>query len=345
MVVTKDGDFCAIHQTNPIIFDSTRSEREYFELENREHMRQLMEREYGSNTTHNPIKSRLIYDQNKSQPVPKKKSTTYDQYVIESIEYLRRESERDSDVKLLILINANMSEIEELVGPVFRDITLSDDSEDALTSDPFWTIENNVKVPTGLNSYYLFSYYDSANSVRCFTTFTIKYMLDNSITSHPVTGEEIPEADLNRARKLIELYSSKIGSLNPQAITSPEFTLKTRIEQLFKSFEKFSIYLEASWIMDLDDMTKLRRIATDTTRLVSNNVRSINPNLPSLKLFSTKFPNNPLAAKELILEEWLVLMSKIDRPENQFPIWILICGLKGVIPEIQEKYPDLQIAN
>jgi len=147
-----------------------------------------------------------------------------------------------------------------------------------------------------------------------------------------------------------------------ESTISPEFKLKNRLTRLFQKFHFHSIYFEESWLLSITDPTDLYKIITETEKLIANNIPSINGNLHSLNLFQNrpqkKHPrrvkkigrapvmiddDDPIILKEYIIGEWEKLIGAADNPQNQIPIWILGSGISFVVPEIKQKYPDLEI--
>jgi hypothetical protein len=294
----------------------------------------------------------------KKAPLPVKKNKVLDEQKISTVVNSHKENEDDLEIKLLILVNDDeySEQIKKLIGPVFDDITLSEDEQDPITMDPIWKLDSTgKKIPSNVNKYYLFSYKDSKGKIRCVTIFTIYDMIQNEDYVHPITTEKIPSRDIRRAKKLIDLYNTKIGLFNEdESNLSPEFKLKNRITRLFKKFHIHSIYLEESWLLDISDIGDLYKIIKETEKLVSNNIKTINPNLHGFKVFQRKrmafkgpkgssSGETPLELHEYIVEEWERLIEAADSPQNQIPIWIIASGLSFVVPAVKEKFPDLEV--
>ena len=271
------------------------------------------------------------------------KSTMHEQKT-STIERHYKETEEDLETKLLILISDEYgNKISELVGPVFQDITLSEDDMDPMTFDSIWTIENGIKVPASINKYYLFSWIDSKCKVRCLTIFTVYNMILEQNLVHPITREPISDNDIIRAIELINFYQKKIRLFDEEEDTSsPEFKLKNKLTLLFKKFHKYNVYLEEKWILDIDNKKDLYQIISETNKLISSNIRSINPKLSKSDLFNNKKTScDSFELKTYIIDEWIKLIHCADNPENQLPMWILASGLSCVVPEIKKKYPDI----
>ncbi|XWV26519.1 hypothetical protein QJ857_gp0548 [Tupanvirus soda lake] len=294
----------------------------------------------------------------------KNTNTTMHEQKVSTIENSMKENEDELEIKLLILANdEEYSEvISKLIGPVFDDITVSEDEQDPVTFDEIWTIKDGVKIPASVNKYYLFSYKDSKDKIRCLTIFTMYSMINENNLVHPVTMEEIPNKDVKRAKKLIDLYQTKLGLFKEDdSNLSPEFKLRNRLTKLFKQFHIHSIYLEENWFLNLDDKSKLYKIIKETEKLVSNNIKTINPTLHGFKVFQKREPSKKYGKpsktlqpkiddddsifklQEYIVGEWEKLIQAADTPQNQVPIWILALGLSFVVPEVKQKYPDLEI--
>lgn len=296
----------------------------------------------------------------KQEQVPITDSIMHEQKV-STIEKSHKENEDELEIKLLILVNEEYCDkIAELIGPVFQDVTLSEDEQDPVTYDEIWTINDGMKVPSSINKYYLFSYIDSKGKIRCLTIFTVYNMIKENNFIHPITMEQIPEVDIQRAKQLIDLYETKIGLFKKdESIFSPEFKLKNRLLKLFKQFHIHNIYLEENWLLSVNDKGDLYKIIKETEKLVSNNIKSINPNLHNFKIFQKIEPKYSKSSKnktinmndddtilklqEYIVDEWEKLIGAADNPQNQIPIWILASGLSFVVPQVKQKYPDLEI--
>lgn len=273
-------------------------------------------------------------------------------------------TEDDLEMKLLILINneENLEKISKLIGPAFNDLTLAEDNEDPVTYDQFWTVENGIKKPSGINRYFIFSYIDSNDKIRCFTIMSINDLISRNNLEHPITMEKIPEEDIIRAIELIDFYKKEIGLFNSSNMEiSREFQIKHKLSNLFKKFHVHSIYLEENWLLDITNLSNLDKIIHETNKLISNNLVSINPNLKTFDLFKKKFTVNSSKNKKIletdsnttketyidaqwyIVEQWEKLIELADNINNQIPIWVLILGLSYVVPEIKQKFPDLEI--
>ncbi|QGR53837.1 hypothetical protein [Moumouvirus maliensis] len=354
-------DYCALHNIQKNKFNFNESMDDY--------LSDLSDNIVKLPSTYNPIIrtidiEKFINTNNSNsikQPVKttKKITKTSKEENIQVVENIYNNNQEDLEIKLLILINDEeySSKIKELVGPVYQDVTLSEDEYDPITYDAIWIIKNGKKYPAEINKYYLFSYFDSKDKIRCFTIFSIWDMLNEqeSDFKHPVTQELIPEKDIDRARQLIDIYKNKIGLFREDNSNhSEEYKLKCRLTKLFKQFHVHSIYLEEKWLLDINDRNKLLKIITETNKLVKNNLKIINPCLKTNTLFQKKYPtfkykkiedptNNILSMQKDIIEEWEKLISQADNPNNQIPIWIIVSGLSFVVPEIKEKFPDLEI--
>lgn len=300
----------------------------------------------------NPQPIQTVADYQKND-IPKSQTVLHE-HKISTITNTYQKNEDELEIKLLILVNEYSDKLSELIGPVFHDITLSEDAQDPITYDEFWCIQNGKKVPSIVNKYYLFSYKDKSGKIRCLTVFSLYNMMKENRMIHPVTMEVIPRKAVERAKKLIDLYDTKVGLFNKDdSILSPEFKLRNRIAKLFKQFHIHNIYLEENWLLDLNDADNLYKIIKETERLVLNNLNTINPNLHGFAVFQREKPNSKkmakiskddiLELKEYIVEEWEKIIQAADNPQNQIPIWIIASGLSFAVPEVKQKYPNLEI--
>lgn len=292
---------------------------------------------------------RILQKESSSKLKNKTDITIYEQKK-STVENDYQETEDDLEIKLLIIANDEkyVNTISKLIGPVFSDITISEDEQDPITYDKIWIIENGKKKAAAINKYYLFSYIDSNNKIRCMTIFTINDMIENDDFIHPLTMEKIPDQDINRAKQLVEFYKTKIGLFKEnEIIQTPEYKLSNRINRLFKKFHTHSIYFEEKWLMDLDDEEQLYKIIKETEKIISANYKLINPNLTTLKLFqikkNSKYDDAIIDLKEYIVDQWEKLIDASSGPENQLPIWILASGLSSVVSDIKQKYPNVEL--
>lgn len=236
------------------------------------------------------------------------------------------------DMKLLILQNENIDELSNLIGPIFYDLTLSDDDIEPITYDAIWILKDNVKIPGSINKYFLFSYLDSKNKIKCLSIFSIydMYLLNKYV--HPITLEEIPEEAINRCKKLIKLYISKINLFEKEI--TPELKIKNNLNSLFNKFHIHSIFFEENWIINITKENDVIKIIKETHKLIKNNLTvniklsdDLNKDLNDLKL--------------LLIDEWNQLFQ--SDPRNQTSIWIIGASMYSVIPEVKTKYPNLLI--
>lgn len=260
-----------------------------------------------------------------------------------------KENEKDLEIDMFILLNdeSYSKKLPELIGPVFYDITLSEDEFDLMTMDQIWTIDNGIKIPTFPNKYFLFSYEDSHNKIRCFTVFTLYELVKNNNFRHPTTNEELPIKTIKRAKKLIKIYLEELNIFDDHKKISDDISLKNKVTNLFRRIGTYNIFLEESWFLSINEVNLLKRIIIDTNDILSKNLKNINPNIKNINLFKkivTKKDSN-LKIKSYIVDEWEKLLNLVDLSLNKIPLWILIYGLYNVIPIVKEKYPNLNIMN
>jgi hypothetical protein len=365
---TKNNEkYCAIHLSQKNIIDFNLVDEDILDLD-------IKISEPTKIITNSITRKLSLTTSNRSQQntmnqiIKTEKESTMHEQKVSTIENSLRENEDELEIKLLILVNDEYCDkITELIGPVFQDVTLSEDEQDPVTFDEIWTLKDGKKIPSSMNKYYLFSYIDSKGKIRCLTIFTIYNMIKENNFIHPVTMETIPDEDIKRAKQLIDLYETKIGLFKEDnSNLSPEFKLKNRLTKLFKQFHTHSIYLEENWFLTLKQKSELFKIIKETEKLISNNIKSINPNLHNFKIFQkkdeTKYiqgnkkvkkgkknesdnddDNSIFGLQEYIVTEWERLIQAADNSQNQIPIWILASGLSFVVPQVKQKYPDLEI--
>lgn len=288
---------------------------------------------------------------NKNIEDKKNEITTLHEQKLSTLTKSHKKNEEDLDVKLLILVNTSefSERIADLIGPIFKDINVTEDEQDPVTLDQLWKYSNGVRVGALVNKYYLFSYIDSKGKVRCLTIFTLYHMIIHNDYVHPVTKESIPEKDIQRAKELVNLYRTKLGLFKEQddGNYSLEYRLQNRLNKLFNRFHVYNIYLEDSWLLSISDSDKLFDIIEETRKLVSNNIDTINPIFKKKRIKYNKnsptYEVNLLKLKEYIVLEWEKLIDAVSSPQNQIPIWIIVSGLSLVVPEVKQKYPNVEI--
>ena len=276
-------------------------------------------------------------------PSPQKSDILHEQKQ-STVEMSYKENEDDLEIKLLILVNECKDQIAELIGPVFNDVCVSEDQSDPITFDPFWEYQDGKKLPMYHNTYYLFSYHDTKNKVRCLTVFTIYNMFKDNTFIHPITQEPISDEAVTRAKTLVDLYSTQINLFKSQnSNMSEEYLLKNRVTKLFQQFHIHNIYLDVAWFTSINDKNNLNKIIKETSNLIKNNAKLINPKKDKIDAFLCKEPNEVTELQNYIVNEWQKLLNAADIPQNQIPIWIIVSGLSFVVPEIKVKFPDLEI--
>lgn len=256
------------------------------------------------------------------------------------------------EVKMLIMLNDEdmFEKISGLLGPAFDDITKSEDQNDPVTMDTFWTIKDGKKVVVFGNKYHIFSYYDSKNKIRSLTVFSLYDMFESNDFTHPITQERIPDEDISRGKKLIELYQNNLNLFSNASIgeKTPEFKIHSRITKLFAQFHIHSIFFEEKWLLNINDIKKLTQIINDTVTVVNNNIISIAPGSKKFTFYAPKMGDETkeeyiILLHEYIIEMWEIIIQRTNNPNNQIPIWIIADSLSKHNAEILEKYPSLDL--
>lgn len=256
--------------------------------------------------------------------------------------------EDDTSIKLLILTNNDsyVELVKGLVGPVWDDLTLSEDSADPVTLDTFWTMENGIKVRSKINKYHLFSYIDSKNKIRCVTIFTLYDLVVNDKLAHPVTKEKFSVETASRARELIDFYKEKVGILEKNRVVSIECKIKNKLTRLFSRFHQHNVFFEVSWLTNIKKEADLIKIIKGTNQMIKNNLTIINPeiSISDFKLFNRvhKGKNTIAVIQEYIVDNWIELVD-LAPSENQVPMWIIAHGLSLIFPAIKDKYPEISL--
>lgn len=336
-LIARAGEkYCALHLSQDTIIDYDMSDIEIVEPD-----------EIKENALIKKIELNSFYKNHIPAPDKEIKKDVLREEKVNTINNLYHENESNLEIKLLILANDDVykQKIADLIGPVFNDITVSEDDQDPVTLDPIWKIQNGERVPAAINQYYLFSYLDSKNKIRCLTIFTIYDMIQTDDYLHPITMEEIPKKDINRAKELIELYNTKIGLFKmDDSNMSAEFRLKNRLTRLFKKFHMHSIYLDENWLLKCEDFDKLQKLINESNAIIKNNTQSIKPiSKKNIIMFKSIKVNETIDLHEYIVDQWEKLIELTDNPQNQIPIWIIVYGLSMISSEVKEKYPDLDL--
>jgi hypothetical protein len=346
----KNQKFCAIHllEKKPLIFNGDIKEIEKSEIVSEDIINPILITTTITNTKKKPLSintEKKPPAKGSAKAVASKK--TIKEHNINDVQYNQSESEADLDIKLLILINDEeyADKIPSLIGPVYDDITLSDDDRDPVTFDIFWELDsNNKKIPSDVNKYLLFSYKDDHDKIRCFTVFTLDSMIKSEKYEHPTTTEPMSSKNIKRAKKLIDIYTKKLTMFKQrnESNLTPEFKLKVRINKLFSKYHVHNIYLEDKWLLDIDNTSDLLNIITTTSDIAHNNLTG------SKKLFKKTYDThntdeNVFLLKEYIVREWEKMIELVNDTNNQVPIWIIASGLSDFNQEIFEKYPTIEM--
>jgi len=228
------------------------------------------------------------------------------------------------------------NKIEKLVGPVFNDLTKSDDEIDIINHSSFWIEENGFKIPNCRN-YLVISYHDNQNKIRCFTLESLDGMIKNNIKYHPITKEKIPEHVFENYKKLINiLVDNKIINLKKEK----EISLKNKAFNVFHKFTLLSIYLEESWFLNLN-LIQLMRLKEEINLIFNKSfdwktLCEINPN----GILKKNIINMSLISlQHYILDEIDIILSHNNN--NKFLIYCTLLGAMSlVINEIKYRYPD-----
>lgn len=338
----KDNKYCSIHLLQKKIIDYIPISKIINKTESEEYDNRTSIHDFKD---HNIKINRLTYQLDFEE---KKIQNTINQNKAKLLNTYK-ENEKDLEIDMFILLNDEKysKKLPELIGPVFDDITLSEDEFDLMTMDQIWTNVNGIKVPTFPNKYFLFSYEDSHNKIRCFTIFTLYELVKNNNFRHPTTNEGLSAKTIKRAKKLIKIYSEELSIFDDYKKVSDDVSLKNKVTNLFRKISAYNIFLEESWFLSINDINLLKKIIFDTHDILSKNLKNINPNIRTTTLFKKiiRKKESSLKIKDYIVDEWDKLLNLVDLSLNKIPLWILVSGLYNVIPIVKEKYPNLDIMN
>jgi hypothetical protein len=263
-------------------------------------------------------------------------------------ELMEIDHEREQMVHIRTLLFMRNNPVRELVGPVFDDITVSEDDQDPVAMNCVYWIADATGKRTpcaGVNKFFLFSYVDSKNKVRCLSINTIYDMINNSMTTHPMTQEEISQSDISRARQMIAAltkinYFETDKELGPQKINS--MTL-----ELFHRFEIQGIVMETPWFTGLD-IHYVAKLNKDLQVLVKQNLQAIDPSRKANLFNPFEYdPNNPKSEdlarlQALLLIDMNDLLDLSKNKNNKIPYYIILGALSNIHPVVKERFPELQ---
>jgi len=139
--------------------------------------------------------------------------------------YLNFASEEEMElinkkIRFFIEFSGKKKILKKLVGPVYKDITLSHDNIDPYTLEDFWTTNSKgERIPGKMDKFLLFSYYDSKNYIRCFSIFTMIEFYKKNKYIHPLTFEPFPPDVIENAKAFVNFF---MRELNIEKIFSPK---------------------------------------------------------------------------------------------------------------------------
>lgn len=244
-----------------------------------------------------------------------------------------------TQAKLMIINKENPECISELIGPVFHDITSTDDEYDPVTMTQFLIVDENGKKPAPVDKYTLFSYTDDKGQVRCLTIFTIKHIIDSYNHVHPC-GDKIPNHAIQRAFRLINYYNMQVGLFTGDTKVNKE--LYDMVNSLFIKFESFSLFFDPMWLLEINDVDKYNAIIKECRSVIRQNTSLVNPIVSKITLFDDD--TRKMSRDELIryiIDQWEKLYAIRHPQSNQMPIWMMAASMKDYAPKLLEKYPHL----
>ena len=247
-------------------------------------------------------------------------------------------SEDKLAIKKLILKNSVTDDMCQELGPAYHDESLLSDEEDPITFDRIFHRENG-EIIYDTPKYMIFSYKDDNSKIRLLTLPTIKYLLDNSEHTYPGTDDPIRREDLDRAKRVIQLYSDCVDIFEGNTCHNG---INENVVSLFKKFENFSVYFEPEWVCNLS-ADALKNIMKMTVEQVSRQGQLINPFINAnavAKSFVNKITHTTV---DDIVELWDILYELRHPKLNQMPIWIIASILKDYVPEVRQKYPNISL--
>lgn len=265
----------------------------------------------------------------------------------EIIKNIYKTSEDNMYVNILIIKNNDvlMKEIISLVGPVYEDLRLSEDQCDPITLEKYWDDETGERIVSKeIEKIFLFSYYDLNGKIRCLNIKTIKTLIDIDDLVHPVTFEPIPENDIERAKKLIELFSNKTVLFDEVQIDIPKnITVKNRITKLFSQYHGDSINFDENWLLSINESEDFKQIIKKTREIFMNNQylvhnKTFDYDKQLNEFYKKNNFNDDVEAKEYIVSGWEFINEAIG---NKSSPWIIALGMADIVPDILVKFPNI----
>lgn len=261
--------------------------------------------------------------------------TTSTSPIIECIKNYKIKLTTSDDNKSIIkkYILSNMipkQQIQQFVGPVYNDLTVSADEYDAITFDQF--LVNGKPVFDDISM--LFSYIDTNGDVRCFTLYSVHHMASTNNWIHPTTLIALAQEDIDRASTMLNTY--QCIAMPILAVDDETTTFRKKLVMFFKQFHQFNINFEPEWLISITKIENLVKIINDSKNLMRTNTNWKEYfDLTNIKLVTA------FSYQQYILDQWQKLFSVCDYVKNQICIWLIIIPFMQFIPDIKLKYPGI----
>ncbi|VVU95694.1 hypothetical protein CPAV1605_1449 [seawater metagenome] len=242
--------------------------------------------------------------------------------------------------------------VKEHQGPLNSDYTQSFDNKDPISQEDIWIMEKDQrKQSSEIPIYKMFSYRDNESNIRCFNIESIKNMIDNNISTHPLTNDKIDDSVFERGKLMIKiLEENKILIKEEENDELNETKIKNLAFDVFQMFNFISVFVDSSCFLNLK-IDKLFKLNYELKDFYENNVSIADRSImvpPDGKVFTktseklkNDFDGNKLQIQKYILENIAKVIGSSEDPSlKNLGNYLMIGGLAVICPEIRERYPD-----
>jgi hypothetical protein len=235
--------------------------------------------------------------------------------------------------------------LKKLTGPVYENITKSDDNLDPITQDVFW--ENNKQKIGNIDTLFLFSYLDSQNFIRCFHILSLRDMFDEDIYTHPITGEKINNEIILLAKEKINFMEKNrlIERKNKNNDILNEQKIKFKILDVFQKMSYFNIYMEEDWFIDLD-LNSCHKLYKEMSMIWNENKNLVSVNFDNNSILNVnkniyhKF--NKLEIQNILIDDFNKLITGgLVESDKRFASWLIVHAFTYVSDKVKKAFPDL----
>lgn len=244
-------------------------------------------------------------------------------------------------------------EIQKILsGDIYKNPLSSQNDIDPISQEEIWFIDNGEKkISDEINKEFLFSYKDKKGFIRGFNILSLKDYLKRGLIKNPITGENIPKIDIERAKMKIHFLEDN-KKINVERIDSEvtEKTIKQYTFEVFHKFGKFNIYPKDNWFLDLS-FDECSKMYYETRDFFFKNITSINDRKklipPDGIAFELNTDNLKKINNKIYLQYYLLMnIDKIisncrNESLQTLGAYIALGGLCTVCNEAREVYPHI----